>query len=148
MFDLYQEQLRAYRRENALVISTQTIFSVITLAGSLLFLYFIIRSSMISRIYEIGVFRALGVPRREIYKIFGSEITLITLFTTAIGWGIISYIFLTSKGNLPMLRIYYNLPLAILILFGLWIVNLIVGLLPVYGLLRKTPAEILSKYDI
>ena len=47
-----------------------------------------------------------------------------------------------------MLRIYYNLPLAILILFGLWIVNLIVGLLPVYGLLRKTPAEILSKYDI
>ena len=103
---------------------------------------------MISRIYEIGVFRALGVPSREIYKIFGSEITLITLFTTAIGWGIISYIFLTSKGNLPMLRIYYNLPLAILILFGLWIVNLIVGLLPVYGLLRKTPAEILSKYDI
>ena len=81
-------------------------------------------------------------------KIFGTEITLITLSSTVIGWGIISYIFLRTDPNLLPERIYYNGPLAIVILIGIWIINLIAGLLPVYGLLRKTPAEILTKYDI
>jgi len=103
---------------------------------------------MMSRIYEIGVYRALGVSRFDIYKIFGTEITLMTLSSTVIGWGIISYIFLRTDPNLLPERIYYNGPLAIVILIGIWIINLTAGLLPVYGLLRKTPAEILTKYDI
>ncbi|NLM33508.1 MAG: ABC transporter ATP-binding protein/permease [Acholeplasmataceae bacterium] len=144
----YKKILDEYRRDHALQLSAQTVFSIIFLTASLLFLYFAIRSSMMSRIYEIGVYRALGVSRFDIYKIFGTEITLMTLSSTVIGWGIISYIFLRTDPNLLPERIYYNGPLAIVILIGIWIINLTAGLLPVYGLLRKTPAEILTKYDI
>jgi hypothetical protein len=38
--------------------------------------------------------------------------------------------------------------LAILALVFIWAVNFAVGLLPIGKLLRKTPAEIISKYDI
>lgn len=145
---LYDELLKDYRRNNAMILSSQMVFAVVILSATLLFLYFMIRSSMIQRIYEIGVYRALGVPKRDIYKVFGVEITLITLFTSFVGWGIISYIFLKSLKSLVYESLYYSWPLAFVVLLGIWLINLLVGLLPVNTLLRKTPAEIITKYDI
>lgn len=146
--NLYDENLKNYRIQNAAQLSAQMIFAVIVLSGTLLLLYFMIRSSMIKRIYEIGVYRSLGVPKKDIYKIFGVEITLITLFTSVLGWMIVSYIFLKSLKSLEYAGLYYSWPLAFVILLGLWGINLLIGLLPVGSLLRKTPSEILTKYDI
>ena len=61
------------------------ITSIVILSASQVFLYFLIRSSMMSRIYQIGVYRALGIKKLNIYKIFFTEILVITLITAALG---------------------------------------------------------------
>ncbi|MDL2292780.1 ABC transporter ATP-binding protein/permease [Acholeplasma sp. OttesenSCG-928-E16] len=112
--------------------------------------YFIIRSSMISRIYEISIYRALGVSRFEIIKSFIVEIIGITIVSSLIGF------ILTSIGlynfNQEMINIYpifkvdfTSVLVGIIILFS---TNLLFGLWPLLSLLSKTPAQIISKYDI
>ena len=43
---------------------------------------------------------------------------------------------------------YYPLPMALIILAILYALCLFCGTLPIVTLLKKTPSEILSKYDI
>lgn len=139
------------QHQNQLI--SQAIFTVVVLAGSLIFMYFMMRSSLFSRVYEIGVYRALGVTRRDIYKIFACEVTIITIFSSFIGWLLTTFVIqkaLPTIKNISMgsVHIYYPMYLAILTLLFIYAINLINGLLPVFTLLRKTPAQILTKYDI
>jgi ABC-type lipoprotein export system ATPase subunit/ABC-type antimicrobial peptide transport system permease subunit len=122
------------------------IVSLIILSSSLLFLYFIMRSSLISRIYEVGVYRALGVKKSNVYKLFFTEVLLITVFTSFLGVLIISLII--NKINAQMQVVFYPWYVSILSLLFVFICNVIVGLVPVNRLLRLTPSQILSKYDI
>jgi ABC-type antimicrobial peptide transport system permease subunit len=107
------------------------------------------RSRLITRIYEIGVYRALGIKKVDIYKTFVSEVLLLTLVSSMIGYVLGSIILSKlSKKLIFSSFISYNWFLAILALVFIWAVNFAVGLLPIGKLLRKTPAEIISKYDI
>jgi ABC-type antimicrobial peptide transport system permease subunit len=44
--------------------------------------------------------------------------------------------------------IFYPVWLALIILAGLFGISVLCGLAPIWSLLRRTPAEILSKYDV
>ncbi|MGD9605476.1 MAG: ATP-binding cassette domain-containing protein [Bacilli bacterium] len=126
----------------------QYIISIIILVGSLIFLYFIMRSSLISRVYEVGVYRALGVKKSNVYRLFVSEIVLISIFSSLIGV-IASSIFIAQVNNIAgMDLIEYPWFISVVSLVFLFFCNLIIGLIPVATLLRLTPSQILSKYDI
>ena len=122
------------------------ISSLVILVASLVFLFFLMRSSMISRIYQIGVYRALGVKKSNVYKIFFVEILIITLITAVLAILIVS-VFINQANNFIEL-IYYPWFIAPLSLGFMLVVNLFVGLIPINNLLRLTPSQILSKYDI
>lgn len=122
------------------------IASLVMLIASLVFLYFLMRSSLMSRIYEVGVYRALGINKLSIYKIFFSEILIITLLTVFLG--IVSLSLFINQVNNYYELIYYPFYIPPLSLLFILVVNTVVGLLPVVNLLRLTPAQILSKYDI
>lgn len=122
------------------------ISSIVVLSASLVFLYFLMRSSMMSRIYQIGVYRALGIRKSNIYRIFFTEILIITLITAIIGIFLVSIV--VNNVNAIIEVIYYPWFIAPISLLFIFIVNAIVGLLPVNTLLRLTPSQILSKYDI
>lgn len=122
------------------------ISSLVVLGASLVFLFFLMRSSMMSRIYQIGVYRALGIGKSNIYRIFFTEILIITLITSIIGIFMVSVV--VNKVNEIAELIYYPWFIAPISLLFITIVNAIVGLLPVNTLLRLTPSQILSKYDI
>ena len=104
------------------------------------------RSSLFSRINDIGVYRALGVKKFDIYKIFLSEILIITAITSLLGVFTISFV--VNKINEIIEIIYYPWYVPIVTLAFMFINNTLVGLLPVYNLMRLTPSQILSKYDI
>ncbi|MGD9887009.1 MAG: ATP-binding cassette domain-containing protein [Bacilli bacterium] len=126
----------------------QYIISIIILAGSLIFLFFIMRSSLISRVYEIGVYRALGVKKGNVYRLFISEIVLISLFSSLLGV-IAASIFIAQVNDIAgLVLIEYPWFIGVGSVAFLFLCNLIIGLIPVLTLLRLTPAQILSKYDI
>lgn len=141
---LYDQEYNRVRQEKMNI--DLFISSIVVLSASLIFLYFLMRSSMMSRIYQIGVYRALGIRKSNIYRIFFTEILIITLITALIGIFLVSIV--VNKVNEIIEVIYYPWFIAPISLLFIFIVNAIVGLLPVNTLLRLTPSQILSKYDI
>ncbi len=145
----YQEQYDVYR-SNRLSDSLGTIiFTFVVLSASAISYFFIIRSSLLSRIYEVSVYRALGVTKGDIRKIFTTEIVLITTITSIVGYlgtTLIMYrIQLLAEDYMDLI---YISPLSIISgIIVIYTINIISGLIPVSNLLLRTPAEILSKYD-
>ncbi len=131
-------------------IAANTMITIFLIGGGLLAFYFVMRSSMISRIYEISVYRALGVRKYEIYSSFSVEIFLLTTISSLIGY-ILMTLILGAFANSPLsLFITFKVDFIIVtigILF-VYVANLVIGLLPMGLLLRKTPAQIISSYDI
>lgn len=138
---------RYYEREQRLTFSPLVYtFSLLIISGSSVFLYFLMRSRLISRVYEIGVYRALGVRKSNIYRMFFAEILILTAFSAILGIGIVTYFVSEVNSLYPVVYYPWFLPvLSFVLLLG---VNETVGLLPVWNLLRLTPAQIMSKYDI
>ncbi len=115
--------------------------------------YFIIRSSMMNRIYEISVYRALGVKRKDIVKLFFTEILFLLSITSLLGYafgtGVAYYIANLFENMQIPFSLFLVSPTSIFIgLAVMYGINLLFGLLPVFLLMLKTPSEILSKYDI
>jgi ABC-type antimicrobial peptide transport system permease subunit len=109
----------------------------------------VIRSNLLSRIYEISVYRGLGVTKNDIRKMFVTEIVIISSLTSLIGYLAMTFILyriqLIAEDYMDV--IYIN-PLSIIAgIVVIYLVNIISGLIPVSNLIRKTPAEIFSKYD-
>lgn len=128
------------------------LLSFILMIISAIFIYLIMRSKMISDIYSIGVYRCLGAPRIKIIGKSLVDLIILSTFTTLIGYIVVLLVYNISAKYInqligdTMLRI--NNLLFVLGLIGIYILNLIIGIIPICLLLRKTPAEICSKYDI
>jgi len=148
--DIYQLNLEKYSDQRAANVSSQLISFFVIISGIILFIFFMTRTSMIQRIKEIGIYRAIGATKRDVYKIFLSEILVYTTLASATGYALSSYLFRSIQNQVGDYFEFFFFPwwLFLLGLLGVYIINIIFGLLPIYGLLRKTPSNILSKYDI
>lgn len=112
-------------------------------------MYFIMRSALMSRIKEIGIYRAIGVSKKNLVFKFFVEALLLTTLTVFIGYLIMSG-FLAALGTSSLMGyiLYYPFWYALIVLAVLYGVCILCGILPVLTLLRKSPSAILSKYDI
>ncbi len=116
---------------------------------SLLEIYLMIRSSFLSRVKEVGIYRAIGVKKSDIYKMFTGEIFAITTISSNLGILFMSYcLYNLSNTELLQDKFMVNPITIILSIIFIYIFNILVGLLPVYKTMRKTPASILSRTDI
>lgn len=140
--DKYIESQREGVMNNLLV-------SLVMIAISLIEILLMIRSSFLSRIKEVGIYRAIGVKKTDIYKMFLGEIFAITTVSSLVGIGVMSYIlyhlcqieYIASQ--LAINPIVIGGAIIIVYLF-----NSIVGLIPVFNTMRKSPAAILSRQDV
>ena len=139
-------EIEEYYTIKKLSIISNLVFLIGNLVISLLFLYFIMKSSLIHRIKEVGINRSIGVKKFDIYKIFSSEIIAIVIKYSLPGYliTVLASIYLYNGGLLPGFNISY-IPIGIIFYL---LLAIIIGLIPVYQLLRKTPSEINKKYDI
>ena len=147
--DTYQDSKNTYLRNRKEATRNNIIVSAIILGISLIEIFLMIRSSFLSRIKEIGILRAIGVKRIDIYKMFMGEIIAITTLTSVPGILFMTYI-LKVLSTIPMFNNYCVVNLGV-VLFSIILVyafNILVGLLPVFNTVRKTPAAILSRHDL
>ncbi len=144
--DIYDESISEYSEQ----IIASLIAMVIILVLMSICMYFIMRSSLMNRIKEVGIYRAIGVSKKNvIYKFFVESLVLTTL-TVFVGYILTSAFLAACLGTSSFMEsiLFYPLPFALAILAVLYAVCLFFGTLPTINLLRKTPSTILSKYDI
>lgn len=123
--------------------------AIIMLVISLVEMYLMLRSSFLSRIKEVGVLRAIGLKKKDIYKMFLGEIIALTTLTALPGMAVMAYI-INGLIKVPYIgdALMMN-PLIFAIAFGtVFIFNILAGLMPVFNTMRKTPAEILARNDV
>ncbi len=148
--NLYETQRSDARNERMDSFTGIFIFSIITIAASALSYYFIIRSSMLNRIYEIGVYRSLGVKRFDLIKMFWIEILILTTLSSLIGYTLM--FFFLRYINEQTREFIEIMNLSVFTYFSgfvlLYLINSLFGLLPLFRVLSKTPAEINSTYDL
>lgn len=147
--DTYTESRNTYLKNRRSVTTSNIIMSGIILGISLIEIFLMIRSSFLSRIKEIGILRAIGVKRIDIYKMFMGEIIAITTLTSVPGILFMTYI-LKVLSTIPMFTNFciVNTWVVLFAIILVYTFNILVGLLPVFNTVRKTPAAILSRHDL
>jgi ABC-type antimicrobial peptide transport system permease subunit len=126
------------------------IVAAVTVLISLVEMFLMLRSSFLSRIKEVGILRAIGLKKGDIYKMFTGEILVMTGITAIPGIALM-YVVLTQFTSISyhLQGEYFITPAVAAAAFGLLLVfNLLAGLIPVFVTMRKTPAQILARTDI
>ncbi len=149
IYECYYNNLKEEQQSNFLIFG---IFALVLLIIVAVFIYFIMRSRMIADIYPIGVYRSIGASRMKMILRFVSDILVMVTLTSLIGYLFAMFIFQTIAANvndtLSMNALKSSYLFSFLGVVILYVMNLIFGLFPIVMLMRKTPAEIISKYDI
>ena len=145
----YESDKQNYIKEQKESMISSIIFAGVILVISLVEIYLMVRSSFLSRIKEVGVLRAIGVKKTDIYRMFLGEILAITTCAGMPGIILMTYI-LKAISQVPYISRMYvvnglTIGLSILIVY---LFNVIVGLMPLFKVVRKTPAKILARHDV
>lgn len=150
--DLYTHLFNTKRVDESKSLIIFTIVFIVLFTTSIVFIYFVMRSKMISNVYNIGIYRAIGATRITLIKRFLAETFILALFTCFVGYIIASVgigftiNLINNIFNVELLTIDWSI-----VCFGsivMFIVILFFGILPILLLLRKTPTMICAKYDI
>ena len=147
--DAYEAEKEAYKADIADMVKITVILGLMILAISLIEILLMIRSSFLSRIKEIGIFRAIGVKKTDIYKMFLGEIAALTTLSSLPGIIISAYALSKLASVTYLSNMFAMNPVvffgAIIVVYGF---NSLVGLIPVFRTMRQTPAAILARYDV
>lgn len=141
---------KSYIHQRKDQLTSAVIVAAIIMFISLIEMFLMLRSSFLSRIKEVGTLRAIGLKKKDIYRMFTGEILVIT-FITAIPGILIMYFVLSqiTKITYYLQGLYIVNPTVAAVTLGIIVVfNLLAGLIPVYSTMRKTPAQILARTDI
>ena len=144
------KEKKAYIHERKDQLTSALAVAGIIFLISLIEMFLMLRSSFLSRIKEVGTLRAIGLKKKDIYRMFSGEILVITLITAIPGIAVMYYVLYNLvkityylEGMYMVNPMIAGISLAVLVIF-----NLFAGLIPVYVTMRKTPAQILARTDI
>jgi ABC-type antimicrobial peptide transport system permease subunit len=144
--DVYNELIQS--KSNKIV--TNLIAMIAIIAVTSVCMYFIMHASIMNRIKEIGIYRAIGVSRKNLIFKFFIEAALLATLTVFVGYLVSSgllFVFLRGSSLISEI-LYYPVWLALSVLGIVYSITLFFGTLPIILMLRKTPSQILAKYDI
>ncbi len=144
--DLYNEEMESVY--DSIVVSAVAL--TVMLALLCVCMYFIMRSSLLNRVKEVGIYRAIGASKKNILFKFLVEAGVLTALTVFVGFVLMSgFIHLSIALTSNALSLFfYPVWLALATLAVLLVVCLACGVIPVFTLIRKSPSQILAKYDI
>jgi len=147
--DAFQESKDKYVKDKWSSMKSMLVMAGVILAISFIEIFLMIRASFLSRIREVGVYRAIGVKKSDIYKLFSGEILAITTLAGLPGFIFMAFVLAKLSKVTYFSNIFLmNPPVIFVCLVLIYGLNLLFGLMPVWKVIRKTPAEILSRTDI
>ena len=149
---MYDNEYDNLENENQEKMTVFGILGGICLISASVMVFFLMRSKMINDIYNIGVYRSLGSNKGKIYLKYLCDTLVMITFTSLIAYGALMFVYFTAIDSINdyfMWELFSrSLVIPLLGVAVLYLVNIVFGLLPIITLLRKTPSEIMAKYDI
>jgi len=148
-------QSAAERKREAQVVywTTQVFFGLLLVVAVVIAVFALIASmatAVIERRWEMGMLRALGLRRSQLFRMFLGEALGVTLSAGLAGGAIgftLAWLFVLEAGSLAELPVVFTLPY--LTFFATFAISVVAGAvaahLPTRRLLRKPPAEILRQ---
>ena len=147
--DSYTKAKNEYNKNRMESVKSSIIASSIILIISLIEIFLMVRSSFLSRIKEVGIYRAIGLKKVDIYKMFFGEIFAIFTIASIPGVLFMAYILDTLSSIKYLNRMFMvNTGVIIMALLIILVFNTIVGLLPIFNVIKKRPARILARHDL
>ncbi len=144
--DTYDEQMKDYKESRSVQLNAQFIATITIFIISMCMLYFTMKSNAINRAQEMTVYRLVGITRKSILAAFVLEIIMITNYT------MLPVVLVTSSiikfiDVIPSLEAYIVYPWSAVIglLIFLYMINIIIGLIPVYQVVKLPPAQLADK---
>ena len=149
-YDAYEKDQQDFNEERKSVVLSTTILGLVMLGISLIEMFLMSRSSFLSRIKEVGMLRAIGAKKFDIYKMFMGEIIAITTLTSLPAMIFMYYAesYLVKSVVSFKTVFYMPLPYLLISILAVYVFNLVIGLLPVWNTMRKRPAAILARKDV
>ena len=149
VIDVYDADKNSYLKDNKDSMNASLIVAAIMLGISLVEIILMTRSSFLSRIKEVGIYRAIGVKKSDIYKMFMGEAFAITTLTSIPGVLFMGYcINVISDIKYVGQNYIMNSWVILLCMTFLYVFNIVISLIPVFNTMRKTPAQILARHDL
>lgn len=147
--DVYEVDRSNYILEQKDSMISSLVVALIMLLISLIEIVLMMRSSFLSRIKEVGIYRAIGVKKSDIYKMFIGESFAISTIASLPGVLFMSYcLHVLSTISYVSNNYAMNIYIVMLCIVIVYLFNIIVGLVPVFNTMRKTPAQILARHDL
>lgn len=145
----YDNILQPYKDKAAVAVTSRLLITFTILLISMIIVFFSMKSYAIKNIYDIGVFRAIGINKRSIMFIYAFQILIISLKSTLVG-ALIYYLITSTVASIPLIEIPISMDFRVFLIstISLILINILIGTLPVTLYLKKTPSQLLSKYDI
>lgn len=147
--DSYQLAKAKYIESVKKSIIESLIIALILLAISFVEIFLMIRASFLSRIKEVGIYRAIGTKKTDIYKMFLGEILVITTLAGLPG-AVLMMLIMKEITKISFFTGFYviNTEVVLTSLILVYGLNILIGLLPIRHTISKTPASILSRNDV
>lgn len=151
MMSLNDYQKNYLMEQNKSQKNTSIVVIFVMLFIVIIFTYFIRQSKIIKEIKTYGVYRSLGKNHKELIHKHIANICAEATFSVLISFGIVYFVYyviiykfvkhLTNAAP-------FSAGALILGIVSIYLINVVIGSIPLRLLLRKTPSEINSKYDI
>lgn len=147
--DNYAEDIAYYRNTRSAKVNARLIVTITIFIISMVILYFTMKSNALKNIHNIAVYRLLGISKFNIKFIFVIENIIITTYTSLIGvlvtTGIMKFLASIPSLNITIIYPWYAIVGTILCLY---VINTIIGIIPISSILSMPPAQITAKHDM
>lgn len=142
---VYNNYMHARRQKITMRLAIT--LSIITMCSITLFVT--MKAHANENMQSIMVYRLLGLKKRIVIRMYAVEIFItsfvIMIPTSLIVAGVLKFIeFMPGSSFVFGL----TLPVYLLTILALTILNILIGILPISLIMKKTPAELVSSYDI
>lgn len=145
----YDEILAPYREKANSTVASRTLIVLTILLLSIVIVFFSMKSFVAKNVYNIGVYRAIGINKGSVVLTYAIEMVLLSLASSLIGtiacYVITNLLSIVLIGGFSLV-ISFNL--FIFATLGLFLLNVLAGIIPIISYMRLTPSQLLSKYDI
>ena len=144
----YDKLVSSYVENADKVVKSRLLITIFIVIISVCIVLFSMKSFAMKNIYDIGVYRAIGVRKTSVVLIYATEMLMISMKTTLVG-GLICYFVANIIGSIPVIDASINISFELFfsVIIGLVVINVLVGILPILGYLRLTPSNILTKNE-
>lgn len=144
--DTYGKHMEKYLKERAITMNTRIIVTIAIFAISMMMLYYTMKSNVMKITQELTVYRLVGISKKSIMSAFILEVIIVTSYTVLPVVLFVSCIikFISGTPSLQSNIVYPWFAVVVLLVF-IYVVNTMVGIIPVYNIIKLPPAQIAEK---